>query len=1317
MKSESFLRSFSACESASHCVTILQAQVEILNFEAARVSLARAPVNRAMPNPKNIPKFYSRKRIFLTGSTGFLGKVVLEKILRSLSSIDVIYVLIRSSKGKSARVRLMEDLLGSPIFERLHKNYGSRESFNEYALSKLLPIEGDMLAYEDGLGIKKEDLDLIQAHGGVDILFHCAATVNFTERIDRAVGLNILGTLKLLEMASRLWRVGVFVHVSTAYVNANRPSSSRIEEKIYPLEIDPYDLIRSVSGEKTEIELERITTKALGAYPNSYTLTKAITEVMIALRRKALGIPLHIVRPTIIGAAFREPFPGWIDSVSAVAAVFMAGGLGMLSVMPGNPRNIGDLIPVDLVANHLLCAAMESFGDDTKCLVSHSSSSTSNPANWRQHMMAFEHFRKFQSPNGSGPCNFKMIQSPQQFQLEWFFRYTLPSSAYRTVSEMIANAEHIRRSKRAARGVERARAVNMAFESFTRNEWFFINRTALNWAAEALNTFGEDAALKNPFNADPRIIAWRSYLENFAIGLRRTPLHEDIIAPTEKSIVHNEMSLTTDRLVKWDADHHRISFPGIIPDITWAYTHNRRPGYTKKGFFGRILGLTGWSEGVAHEAKYVPRKRLRSRDDTIELVLNSERVQSAIGAEVTRAPSDTETCQNRARAILVRMSADMNLVQVRYLAYALRKIWRRLYEGIRVDEAGLERLRALVAKGNAPLVLLPSHRSYVDFVVLSYVFFAYNLPLPHILAGEDFLGLGSLSAMMRSAGAFFIRREFSADPLYVAIFEEYLQRLLVDTHCLEFFLEGTRSRMGKTLPPKFGALRTTIEPFLDGRLEDICFVPISIDFERILEENLYSDEMLGKQKPRETLANLLKSAPLLMKANYGYLSLQFGEPLSMKKYLQANVVSETYRRQSEAHEMHSIKYDPVGNKVDRHGLARSLAYELLGRISASSVAMPTHLVASIFLQLRKGIKLSRLIEEAEWLREEILDRGGYVAMVEGVPRKHMAERAIQMLGHLVLEQRHEEFAINAQHPNAFKYSIALSLYRNKILYYFIPEALWACAVYAMGRQKGDACMGAPSLGAEEAIFYPVPVLLEHVTFLDKLLALEFVRDHTEAMTVGECNEAHCRVLHRMVTHGVFGFCLHSEGHTSKAICSETSTKGVQGRLQMSSASSESNIAKLLESSIQRSQEGQRLFEFLCRSLWPFIDGYYAVIKSFDILLPNKQLQFAALLEHAQSFSKSLLVGKQLEHLESCARNTLNNAIASFISLGVLSKVGCSDNHLLELADSYRTADALLELTGGIDFFRKIDMAFQVAGSVDDVNDVPFTGAHIPRSSM
>ena len=197
--------------------------------------------------------------------------------------------------------------------------------------------------------------------------------------------------------------------------------------------------------------------------------------------------------------------------------------------------------------------------------------------------------------------------------------------------------------------------------------------------------------------------------------------------------------------------------------------------------------------------------------------------------------------------------------------------------------------------------------------------------------------------------------------------------------CLEFFLEGTRSRTGKTLTPKFGALKTSIEPALDGRIEDINFVPISIDFERTLEESLYLDEMLGKRKPGETLSNLVKSAPLLLKANYGYLSLQFGEPLSLREYQKQHVVSERSRRLARG-DPKASEYDPSINAKDRYTLTSSLAYELLSRIDGASVAMPTHIAAAILLYFRGGIKIGRLIDEMDWLREEILLRGGHIAL-------------------------------------------------------------------------------------------------------------------------------------------------------------------------------------------------------------------------------------------------------------------------------------------------------------------------------------------------
>lgn len=121
---------------------------------------------------------------------------------------------------------------------------------------------------------------------------------------------------------------------------------------------------------------------------------------------------------------------------------------------------------------------------------------------------------------------------------------------------------------------------------------------------------------------------------------------------------------------------------------------------------------------------------------------------------------------------------------------------RQIYEGIRVDERGLEAVRSLIKSQSGSMVLLPSHRSYMDFLLLSYVFFAYNLPLPFIAAGEDFLNLSFVSKGLREAGAFFIRRSFKEDGLYSALLRAYVQQLVTAGQPLDM----------------------TLEPFLDGQI-------------------------------------------------------------------------------------------------------------------------------------------------------------------------------------------------------------------------------------------------------------------------------------------------------------------------------------------------------------------------------------------------------------------------------------------------------------------------------------------------------------------
>jgi glycerol-3-phosphate O-acyltransferase len=150
--------------------------------------------------------------------------------------------------------------------------------------------------------------------------------------------------------------------------------------------------------------------------------------------------------------------------------------------------------------------------------------------------------------------------------------------------------------------------------------------------------------------------------------------------------------------------------------------------------------------------------------------------------------------------------ADFNPTSLKIMATSMVSIFKRIYTKIVVNETQVEKIRALAAVRKGPIILCPNHRSYLDFMVLSVVALFYHIDVPHICAGEDLMHIKGVSPFLRQCGAFFMRRTFRGDPLYRAIFFEYVGQLVQDRHVMEFFVEGTRSRSNKCLQPKFGIL-------------------------------------------------------------------------------------------------------------------------------------------------------------------------------------------------------------------------------------------------------------------------------------------------------------------------------------------------------------------------------------------------------------------------------------------------------------------------------------------------------------------------------
>lgn len=255
-------------------------------------------------------------------------------------------------------------------------------------------------------------------------------------------------------------------------------------------------------------------------------------------------------------------------------------------------------------------------------------------------------------------------------------------------------------------------------------------------------------------------------------------------------------------------------------------------------------------------------------------ILRSPRFRADIG-RLTRTGKSQAELLEQSLSMLKAMQATPEGATRSLMAVALDRLFGRIYAGIDVDQEGIQRIRR--ESKEKSLVLLPSHKSHIDYLILSYAFNEQNLPLPLIAAGDN-LTFFPMGPIFRRAGAFFIRRSFGGDALYPIVVDAYVRRLIREGYPLEMFLEGGRSRTGKLLAPKFGLLKMVVSAALAVPQRPVCFVPVSIGYERVVES--YDLELGGGEKAKEDAAGLIGATGVL-KSRYGRMNLQFGQILTL----------------------------------------------------------------------------------------------------------------------------------------------------------------------------------------------------------------------------------------------------------------------------------------------------------------------------------------------------------------------------------------------------------------------------------------------------
>lgn len=353
---------------------------------------------------------------------------------------------------------------------------------------------------------------------------------------------------------------------------------------------------------------------------------------------------------------------------------------------------------------------------------------------------------------------------------------------------------------------------------------------------------------------------------------------------------------------------------------------------------------------LARETRAVFGPPFKPRDRVIEETLRDRSLRRTIDEVAAESHRAQALVEHDARKNLDSIVSRLYPPMVALTSPVLDAVFNRIYDGIEVDEVGLS--RALKAASQTPLVFCPSHKSHVDYLVLSWVLWKRGNSVPLVAAGAN-LSFFPLGPYLRRVGAFFLRRSFKGDKLYTASFKAYIRKLVRDGAHQEFFLEGSRSRTGKLLQPKFGILSWEVEAVLEGARDDLTFVPVSIDYEKVVESSSYSSELTGGDKKPENIRGLLQT-PRVLASNYGRIHLTFGEPMSLALFLQGRGIRP-------------------GNPVDeeqRKAAVRALGHRLMYGISRVSTVTPHALLSAALLAQRGGgVRAECLSERVRLLRQ------------------------------------------------------------------------------------------------------------------------------------------------------------------------------------------------------------------------------------------------------------------------------------------------------------------------------------------------------------
>ncbi|KAF6987206.1 hypothetical protein CFC21_004869 [Triticum aestivum] len=465
------------------------------------------------------------RSIVITGSTGFLGKLLVEKILRVQPDVRKLYLLVRAPDAASAQHRVLTEVVGTELFDVLRSKHGA--DFNSLMKDKIFPLAGDMVC--ENCALPSSTIEQISKE--IDVIVSVAATTSFYERYDVALASNALGVAHVCHLANKCGNLKMLLHVSTAFVAGDQEGllmekpfkSGESLRKGYNLDIQAE--IKLVENFKSKLrmqssndKLEKKKMKELGlkrarhfGWPNVYSLTKALGEMLLA--NLGRDLPVVIVRPSIILSTFQDPMPGWIEGTRTIDMLYVAYNDQKLPCFIADHNVISDMIPGDLVINAMMVSMAIHWDQHGGQAIYHVTSGHRNPLNYsitEESLYEYFHANPRVSNGGRIVKNKRVLlfKKYTHFHLYMILRYKIALETLHVMS--VFGGSFSKNYNKLNRGYNFLMLVAKLYAPYVFFKGCFDDTNMRKLWATTTDKLNEDSM----FDCDPACINWSSYLVN-----------------------------------------------------------------------------------------------------------------------------------------------------------------------------------------------------------------------------------------------------------------------------------------------------------------------------------------------------------------------------------------------------------------------------------------------------------------------------------------------------------------------------------------------------------------------------------------------------------------------------------------------------------------------------------------------------------------------------------------------------------------------------------------------------------------------------------